>query len=37
MEEILGVKKFTRTIRNSWQVIFDFMVQAMTKGMDAAK
>jgi hemoglobin-like flavoprotein len=36
MEELLG-DKFTRTMRNSWQVVFYFMVQAMVAGMEEGK
>jgi hemoglobin-like flavoprotein len=36
MEELLG-DKFTRTMRNSWQVVIYFMVQAMVAGMEEGK
>lgn len=34
LEELLGDAKFTREHRNSWQVVFYFMVMQMTQGME---
>ena len=35
LEELLGNKKFTRNDRNSWQIVFHFMVMKMTEGMES--